>query len=231
MKLPFDEVYLLNLCEREDKYNRMRERIDYMGWDVKDFRVVKHPISDIIVNNLGRNLMGYGYCINNGGVFNCTREEYTIIKSAYLRGLNTVGIIEDDCSFYKDSSIWEEYLNNLPKDWDILRINCLRGSDNLGDNYWNIQPNCKYYGTGFYVLNRNGMKYMIDKIEQCYQPIDEPLYHLTNPDINIYVPKFPLSLCLEDSLDSDIRNINNNLSTKFIHNLYKQFNINNEEYI
>lgn len=228
MKLPFDEVYLLNLCERQDKYEIMRNRIDYMGWDVKDFRVVKHPISQIIIDKLTPNLQGSGYCINNGGVFNCTREEYTIIKSAYLRGLNTVGIIEDDCAFYKDHKLWEEYLNNLPENWDILRINCLRGNDYNGDQYWYKQPNMKYYGTGFYILNRNGMKSMIDRIDECYQPIDQPLYHIKDPNINVYIPKFPLSLCLEDSLDSDIRN---NCSNNPIHLLYKQFNINTEDYI
>lgn len=223
MKLPFDEVYLLNLCERQDKYERMRSRIDYMGWDVKDFRVVKHPISDIIVNKMGNNLSGNGYAINSGGVFNCTREEYTIIKSAYLRGLNTVGIIEDDCSFYKDHKLWEEYFNNLPEDWDILRINCLRGPEQQNLNtefYWFKQNNNLIWGTGFYILNRKGMKYMIDAIDKQYQPIDNPIANITN-EVNIYLPKFELSLCLEDSFDSDIReNVISNYNP--IHNLYKR---------
>lgn len=222
MKLPFDEVYLLNLCERQDKYEIMRNRIDYMGWDVKDFRVVKHPMSDIIVNNAGHGLYGKGFEILNGGIFNCTREEYTIIKSAYLRGLNTAGIIEDDCSFYKDLSVWEEYMNTLPEDWDILRINCLRGAheENYcienGENWVRLQNNI--FGTGFYVLNRNGMKYMIDKIDEVYQPIDHPLYDYDSDKVNIYIPNIELSLCLEDSYKSDIRG---DASNNIIHNFYK----------
>ena len=222
MKLPFDEVYLLNLCERYDKYHRMRNRIDYMGWDVKDFRVVKHPMSNIIVNNMGDDLCGNGYDIYNGGVFNCTREEYTIIKSAYLRGLNMVGIIEDDCSFYKDLSVWEEYMNTLPEDWDILRINCLRGGYEEyycikdGKNWVRLQSSI--YGTGFYVMNRNGMKYMIDKIDRCYQPIDHPLYYFQPNKVNIYIPNIELSLCLVDSYESDIRQ---NAINNPIHNYYK----------
>ena len=222
MKLPFDEVYLLNLCERKDKYDRMRKRIDYMGWDVKDFRVVKHPISDIIINNAGPGLYGRGLGIWNGGVFNCTREEYTIIKSAYLRGLNTVGIIEDDCSFYKDLNVWEEYMNTLPEDWDILRINSLRGlyEENYcikdGKNWVKLKN--KIYGTGFYVMNRKGMKYMIDKIDKYYQPIDQPLYNYDPNKVNIYIPNIELSLCLEDSYESDIRG---NTSNSPWHNYYK----------
>jgi hypothetical protein len=223
MKLPFDEVYLLNLCERPDKYKDMRQRIDYMGWDIKDFRVVKHPISEEIINSKSH--------IENldiwfAGEFNCAREEYTIIKSAYLRGLNSVGIIEDDCSFYKDISLWEEYMNNLPDDWDILRINCLRGGYeeyycNLSDStYWVKQENA-IYGTGFYILNRNGMKYMIDSIDKKFQAIDMPLfniYDLKTSNINVYIPKLELSLCLEDSFNSDIRE---NCINKPCHNYYK----------
>lgn len=233
MKLPFDEVYLLNLCEREDKYNRMRERIDYMGWDVKDFRVVKHPMSDIVVDNMGWNLCGKGFSICNGGVFNCTREEYTIIKSAYLRGLNTIGIIEDDCSFYKDLSVWEEYMNSLPEDWDILRINCLRGGYEedycIKDGKKWVRLQNHIYGTGFYVMNRKGMKYMIDKIDECYQPIDHPLYNYDSDKVNIYIPNIELSLCLEDSYESDIRG---NASDNMFHNYYKDIKrLNLDNYI
>jgi hypothetical protein len=105
MKLPFKETYLVTLAERKDRYETMRKRIDYMGWDVKDFFVVKHPMSDFIVKQLGPNLMGRGDLISNGAIFNCTREQYTIVKSAYLRGVENVAIIEDDASFLKNHKI------------------------------------------------------------------------------------------------------------------------------
>ena len=219
MKLPVDEIYLLNLCENQDKYERMHKRIDYMGFDVKDFRVVKHPMSQKIVDTMGYDLNKMGYAIWNGGVFNCTREEYTIIKSAYLNGLNTVAIMEDDCSFFKDKSVWEEYFNNLPEDWDILRINSLRGrneeiyTDKV--EYWAKQES-EIWGTGFYVLNRKGMKYMIDSIDELYQPIDNPIA-FPSDKVNIYIPKIELSLCLEDSFASDIRD---NCKKNSIHTCY-----------
>lgn len=220
MKLPVDEIYLLSLCENSQKFETMRKRIDYMGFDVKDFRVVKHPMSNTIVSTLNHNLGGYGFAIYTGGVFNCTREEYTIIKSAYLRGLETVGIIEEDCSFLKDKKVWEAHFNNLPNDWDILRVNSLRGPQheciNRGDEYWFKQFNI-IYGTGFYILNRKGMKYMIDCVDKLYQPIDNPITYPTD-SVNIYIPKIELSLCLEDSLQSDIRD---NCASNNVHLQYK----------
>jgi hypothetical protein len=72
------------------------------------------------------------------------------------------------------------------------------------------------------------MKYMNDKIESCYQPIDEPLFRVTDSNINVYIPKFPLSLCLEDSLQSDIRD---DCSSNEVHLKYKSFNIDRTNYI
>lgn len=215
MQLPVDEIYLLNLVENQKKYERMRERIKYMGFDVKDFRVVKHPISDVIAQNVP-NMYG----IANGGVFNCTREEYTIIKSAYLRGLNNVGIIEDDASFLRDKQVWADHFNNLPEDWDVLRVNSLRGgyeeSYTNTNAYWTKQQNT-LFGTGFYILNRKAMEYMIKCIDAKYQPIDNPISYPTN-HVNIYLPKIELSLCLEDSFESDLRE---NVKLNPIHNKFK----------
>jgi GR25 family glycosyltransferase involved in LPS biosynthesis len=208
MTLPFDEVYLLNMVERQDKYIRMRDRIDYMGWDVIDFRVVSHPISNTIVECMGNDLLGHGYAMNYGGVFNCTREQYTIIKSAYLRGLESVAIIEDDASFLKYKDVWTEYINTIPQDYDVLRFNSLRGPNeekycSQSESNW-VPLMSLVWGTGFYALSRHGMEYMIRYIDSKYCPIDVPIAMPTN-HVNIYIPKIELSLCLEDSFSSDIR--------------------------
>ena len=211
MQLPFEETYLLNLVERPDKYERMRKRIDYMGWDVKDFRAVKHPVSDLLVNmfNPNDNLIG----VFSGNELNCAREQYTIIKSAYLRGLETVAIMEDDISFYKDMSVWDEHFANLPEDWDILRINTLRGKEEYelfvdSDVFWKKQKDIGLFGAGFYAMNRNAMKFIIDHMDEKYQPIDGILaFHINEGRINTYIPNIPLSLCLEDSFNSDIRGV------------------------
>lgn len=208
MKLPFEETYLLNLVERPDKYERMRKRIDYMGWDVKDFRVVRHPISDLLINMNASNLDFFRIYL--GSELNCAREQYTIIKSAYLRGVETVAIMEDDISFIKDMSVWDDHFNNLPDDWDILRINTLRGEDENSlfknwNKFWKKQDNVGLFGAGFYVMNRKAMKFIIDSMDGIYQPIDNILAFHTSEEVNIYIPNVPLSLCLEDSFNSDIR--------------------------
>ena len=100
-----------------------------------------------------------------------------------------MGIIE--LRKYNTNVRFDEYGNlktNLPIDWDILRVNSLRGGYEEeytnNENYWTKQQNI-IYGTGFYILNRKGMKYMIDSIDELYQPIDHPIA-LPSDKVNIY---------------------------------------------
>ena len=206
INLPCQEIYLLNLYEREDKFNKMKERLGYMGIDVIPFRVVKHPFQDKMV----KYIRGVSMSIVNGAVFSCTREHYTIIKSAYLRGLECIGIMEDDISFYKDIEEWNEHFENLPTNWDILRINCLRSKDEEcaeEDVVW-IQTKRNISGTGFYILNRKAMEWIINYLDNRYVPIDYTLEEANRSDaLNVYLPKMELSLCIEkeETWDSDIR--------------------------
>ena len=204
MKLPFSETWLINLVERPDRYEKMKKQFDYFKWDVKEHRTVIHPWCEDIINVF--NTTGKGF-LKDPNAFSCTREHYTLIKSAYLRGLDSICIIEDDVSFNKNISVWEEYLNNLPEDWDILRICSLRGDYEQKYTKGHIWCPVKngMWGTCCYALNRKGMEYMMKSIEQYMQPIDLPLYNYTS-DYNIkhYLPHIPLGLCLEDSINSDI---------------------------
>ena len=209
--LPFSETWLISLASRPDRYQKIRKQISWFGWDVKDHITVIHPWCDKIMQDCIEG--GYGY-LNSPNAYSCTREHYTLIKSAYLRGLESICIIEDDVSFYLYPNVWEEYLKNLPKDWDILRLCSLRGKieeDYIEENYKNslwIPAFNGQWGTGCYALSRKGMKYMIDSIDNFLQPIDNPLFNFDQDSrIKQYIPKIPLGLCLEDSLESDINGI------------------------
>lgn len=208
MKLPFSETWLINLVSRPDRYEKMRKKIEYFGWDVKDHRTVIHPWCGDIAMSFNISRKGY---LNSPNAFSCTREHYTLIKSAFLRGLDSICVMEDDASFYVHLPVWQDYLNNLPTDWDILRLCSLRGKKeqeiietNYSNSLW-APVNTGMWGTGCYALNRRGMEYMINSIDSFMQPIDLPLFRYnSNQDIKHYLPKIPLGLCLADSLISDI---------------------------
>jgi GR25 family glycosyltransferase involved in LPS biosynthesis len=208
MKLPFDEIWLINLVSRPDRYKKMKMQFKYFGWDVKEHRTVIHTWCEGITKSFKNTPDG-------PNAFSCAREHYTLIKSAYLRGLESICIIEDDVSFYTNKTIWEYYLNNLPNDWDVLRICSLRGKteqsiieSDYPDSIWS-PVEVGMWGTGCYALSRKGMEYMLKTLDRHPQSIDKPLHDFKNDrNIKHYLPKIPLGLCLEDSLKGDISQIN-----------------------
>ena len=245
---PFDECYLINLVERPDRLKYMQKQFKDLNCENEIIlhRAVKYPswILEKFKRGINENEDFVGY-IDEYNTISCTREHYTLIKSAYLRGVKTLLIIEDDCGFIKDRSVLEEYFNNLPIDWDILRINCLRGPktqqyiEDFKDkySYWYPQEST-LFGTGAYALSRNGMKYMLDWFDKYYTAIDIPLVpgNLNNPceknlyiaryknidtsNVKFYIPTIPLGLC--KTLDSDIRESDElSESTLYLYNMYK----------
>ena len=233
MKLfPFEECYLVNLVERPDRLEYMQKQFKELNCEDEIIlhRAVKHPdwVMEIFKKSLNKNDW-YEKCKSRMDVPHSTSgclEQYSIIKSAYLRGVKTLLIIEDDCGLIKDRSVLEEYFNNLPTDWDVLRINCLRGQrtqDYINDfkdeySYWYPQIN-SLWGAGAYALSRNGMKYMLDWFDMYFDAIDVPLafgnttkkisnlefFEKTDTTgVKFYIPAIPLGLCSEMSLESDL---------------------------
>jgi GR25 family glycosyltransferase involved in LPS biosynthesis len=209
LNLPFDEVYCINLVEREDRYNLQCKQYQMLGIDNKVIfhRDVKHPFVNEISGFLKTN---YGAQIDKSA-FNCTRNHYMIIKSAYLRGVNSIMVIEDDNQFYNDIEVLQKYFDNLPNDWEVLRINCLRGKfeqdqflrqDNI-DILWKPIENA-LWGTGCYALSREGMRKMIEWVDTRYDAIDIPLYQHWKLKAKQYIPNIPLGLCFAEQYGTDI---------------------------
>lgn len=208
MILPFDKVFCLNLCERQDRRDYMEKQFkalsisDQITW----FEVVKHPHTDFIASALRDGNLGG---TNNGGAFNCTREHYTMIKSSYLKGYNSVLILEDDVSLLNDIDQFSEILLKIPHDWDILRLAALWDVSGLSEvmgysNDWNIVRS-RFWGTTGYALNRKGMRYFIDEIDRHYCNIDTPLFYYSD-SLKMYTPKIPLGIVKRNSYSkSDIQ--------------------------
>jgi hypothetical protein len=71
--------------------------------------------------------------------------------------------------------------------------------------------------------------YLINCTNAIYQPLDNVFAYNKNPHLNIYVPRIPLSLCLEDGYKSNLRD---DTRTNPIFSAYKTIpNLNEEDYI
>lgn len=194
--LPFDKIFCLNLCERSDRRDYMERQFQQLGISdqITWFEVVKHPHTDFIAKKLREEKIGG---VNNGGAFNCTREHYTMIKSSYLKGYNSILILEDDISLLNDPDQFSSILSEIPCDWDILRFAALWNIAGLKEissysEMWNVIKS-RFWGTSGYALNREGMRFLIDKFDNHYYSADVPLFYY--PDsLRMYTPLIPLGI-------------------------------------
>jgi GR25 family glycosyltransferase involved in LPS biosynthesis len=143
-----------------------------------------------------------------------------------------VCIMEDDISFdhyFKWEKTIQNIVNNAPKDWQILKLHCsnvkvLNHFISSENQYIDIQANNTqaFWSSGFYIINKNGMKELIDKFydkkNNCLKFISKDTYSVS--DIVLYTIKgsYYYSVPLVK---------NNNNIYKFLSNIESSKNVEN----
>lgn len=217
MKLPFDKCYCLHLAEATDRYENLLNQFDKLG--IKDqveiWWTCKRKISTEIGNSIKTlhsvyydNIKNNGHVDIYGAVFNCAFEFYTIIKQAYLRGFESILLMEDDLTF-KDDFDYEHFFNIIPDDYDILRmgydeshLEWMKEMDlykNTEDFLIKYPYGWRFGGMCLVAFNRKGMKYYIDYMDSKFECADYPLTWIHEEDnkkywqgeslLNVYVTK------------------------------------------
>lgn len=226
----FDRVVCLNLAERKDRKNFVQNQFKQMGLTgIVWHEAVIHPYADMIVQAFNSSKKG---AFTKPNEFNCAREHYEIVKQAYLDGCKSVLVMEDDIKFFKgnekeNNAVLKKFLENVPKDWNILRFGGFTTDKNAANLLWIPVDDTKIseyaedslacwkehkfvylWNTSMYALNRRGMLYYLKSQEQCFQVADMPLW-LSGCNSNIvksYASTIPLVVQEDkDLLSSDIR--------------------------
>lgn len=209
----FDKIDILTLAENKKRQELMHKQFknlnceDEIYWQVSTFQ----PFCNVIIN--GFNTSGYGK-FSKPNEFNCSREHYTMIKRAYEDGYNSILLLEDDLRLLKNKEKLKEYFENIPKDWNILRMSVITNNPEIkticsnSDNLWLKHNNVPVWSTAMYALNRKGMKYYLLCQEKFFQVADMPLFlsYRNTKIINSYISKIPLGIQESTKvLKSDIR--------------------------
>ena len=220
MKLPFDKIYCLHMAENEIRYQNMMSEFEHLG--IKDqveiWWTCKRKISTEIGNSLeSLHTIFYNYKRRKnedvyGAVFNCSFEHYTIIKQAYLRGLNSILILEDDISFNKNISNEKihDIFANIPEDYDIVKFYNEQIDKDESDNQFSFISNKSIHVYNYslsslcYALSNNGMKKYIEKMDEKFEIADRILDTLKcDKEIKFYTLSNNL-LC--DTMDMNHKN-------------------------
>lgn len=207
MILPFEEVYVLTLCEDDTRLKHFFKEIERIGIEnkIKVWYACKHPYTKDIALYLQSQGKFFWVPRGNGSAINCTREHYNIIKQALYRGVKNILVFEDDFTFNGTKEEIENFFNEpLPNDWNCIRYGW------TPDWSYSVIPNVNefkydktdkdFWGTQCYALDKSGMEAYIYYQHNMYSVADKPLsdlYKLNN--INSY---------------SVYKNLNNHLEEK-----------------
>lgn len=230
MKLPFDKIYCLHLVEAKDRYDSVLEECDKINLEneISFWYTSKKPINATIGNNIQSLHDKYydKFAIKNeytyGACFDCAYNHYSIIKQAYIRGLNNILIIEDDIFFNNNTDILKDIIDNIPYNYDVLKLYNTSIRDVLKQpnvsmfcdylytfkNYFELlnKNNYKhfYHSTLCYALSRKGMKALIDEYETNLVAADIALNNIRlNKEINFYTLKSNV-FCMPKKFSSNI---------------------------
>ena len=117
---PLDCIYIINLDERVEKWERMKELFAQ-----KDILI--NRVSAIngwnISKEIQKELVGpYPFRLR-GGQIGCLLSHVSVIKDAYDRKFNLIWILEDDVGFIEDPSQISKLLGDLSEidpNWDVF---------------------------------------------------------------------------------------------------------------
>ena len=214
----FDKIFIIGALNSQ-KVNHTIDSLKKL--DLYDENVMQHiytPTKNIHLKC--QELPDYGF----DNYISIILAQYTVVKQAYDAGMNSVLILEDDNSFLKDITKWEDILNNLPEDWDVIRFagytvnnECERYLDFNGERFLKFDANnpdfINIWGTSALGLNRRGMETYINSQEHMMRQVDHvndiyfcskesDMYFLYedcgNKPMNIYFTNYSLFCPLND---------------------------------
>lgn len=118
----YDRVVCINLKERPDKKQFIKENLNKHNIEFEFYHPVVLGYSSHFVNlyaeknNIpSQNLHLFNTKFPNE--FGTLHSHYSVIKSAYLDGVQNLFVFEDDCTFHKDwDNLLPKYLNTIPED-------------------------------------------------------------------------------------------------------------------
>lgn len=183
------------------------------------------------------NIINVNKCSNSDNpVFDCSLNHVKIIENAYNKGLEHILIMEDDIRFINDLNVLNEYIKNIPKDYDIILFDYIYGYDfdeisrffnKDKTNYFiNIDKDQRVFSAACYLLSRNGMKHIINSQKKNLREPD--CYTTYKNDTNIlnrYVPK--INLAIQKSFKDNLRTMVHGEDNTYLRYKFQGVNINN----
>jgi len=241
LKSHFGKIYILSLVEREDRRYLIEKQLKALGIDAPDstdyiryFYATTFAHNNIIANAFNESKKGK---FTKANEYDCARNHYAMVKICYVLGCQHCLILEDDLLFRTDPKILQEYIENLPEDYDIAQFGgfttdkrikdyCGHLNDAAGMNkYWCKHHDVGLWTTSMYAMSRRGMEFYILFMDNFFWVADGPMYKAPINDtlIDTYLARTPLVIQADkDIIKSDIRNKENDSIDYNNSNVYEE---------
>jgi glycosyl transferase family 25 len=180
-----------------------KERVEHIKNLIKKFNIQNYEIISAVDGsklNMGELIKSNYITLEKidkmrKGAIGCAMSHILLWERLQKENNNISIIFEDDVYFSKDFYIkLKNYINNLPKDFDISQLLI----HDLQRKYFPISNNVnKYvkegypqYGTVGYIISKKGIKKLLNKCKPIYTPIDNMIMNnIKNKYIISYIPK------------------------------------------
>jgi len=123
----------------------------------------------------------------------CYLAHYRAVQRAWDEGLERVCILEDDVGIEDDFAHVLAGIATLPDDVEMVRLMALRIRRRKvvqtvpgADAYQLVRPERGWCGCQGYVINRAGMKKLLDHACVIFEPIDKLVDHFFEFDLRLY---------------------------------------------
>lgn len=221
-----DKIFVINLKSRKDRLKNIKSLIDTLNLDKKKIEIFDAVVGKEIPNDEIYNLLSITSLdtllnkstnhkdIRSKGAIGCYLSHYKIWEKVISNNLNNILILEDDIVTDADSKEFEEYINSIPKDYDIAMLSWFSlWFDRLNNpkknivinNNWHKYNSINVFSGGCYLVSRKGAEKLIkNAFPICYQ-VDAYMNILNHIDPNFvrYIAKE--SILNQQNLGTDIQ--------------------------
>ena len=189
----FDKIYCINLDKREDRWIECVKEFKKQNINVERISGIDgNP--DKIISNL------------TDGAIGCTLSHLQVVAISHLRGLENILILEDDVEFIENiNSKFNEYINQVPKDWGLLYFGGNHNNEPLVKVNENVSLVTNTYTTHAYAVNKNLFIDLINIFASINDVCDVLLTDIQKKYKNSYV--FQPHLAWQRSGYSDVLNV------------------------
>ena len=188
----FDKIYCIHYLPYKERFEDIKKTLSGLNISQQSnfewFFTTKNKIFNYLFDILrDKHILtcmteqesnGFEGYIKNDKVFNLAINTYNLINMAYLLDYQRILIIEDDITPLKDKVLFNNIMENIPLDYNIISMeywfrlkwnkdSCYKDDRKINDYFYHV-INERLVNAGFVVYDRVGMKHFLDTMNQYF---------------------------------------------------------------